>query len=203
MTRPWGKLLIAAAALAPLSCASSGMRPDDVSAAVAGVPDGPARPEQQAVWEGILRQYRDRRVHTSGDVMKSLQAFFRLNEGGRAPTYLLWIRDSQLPPFNREWGQEMIRQRLLDGVCAATRPADCPQRELVTYISLGEPQQFRENEREVHTYEAALNPTTCTRKPNLRFVFQTQIWLRWWLTPAGGSYEVAEAVLDRRGGPPC
>jgi len=200
MRATW-RLATVVAACVSSACASGGGAPD-WSGLLGAVPDAPAREVPQSIWEAVLTRYRH--SGTSGDVVRFLRLIFRQGgHGGRAPTVLLLQRDSALPGFNHDWVLGLIHRRLIDGVCVAARPTDCPQHEVTTYLRLGEPEFEHEGLWKIQIFEVAVGPSICAGAARTSDVADARLWLSFWVTRTGTTYESVDSRIDARAGPTC
>ncbi len=195
----WAILLAAGV----MSCASGGTPAPDPHALLLSAPDGPSREVPQAIWEAVLTRYRDRRGGTSGDAVRWFQRFFQRGRGGRAPTDLLAQRDSALAPFNHDWVLSLIRRNLINGVCVATRPTDCPQQEVTTYLRLSEPEFEHEDLWKVQVLEVAVGPSVCRGASQTAEVVDYRLWVTYWVSRSGTTYQSVDSRVDARAGPNC
>ncbi len=145
---------------AVLGCSPKPLTLAALEPSLGSLPAGPANPVAEPVWGAVLRWYHRHPEPTEGDITNEANAVTGIGPGGRAPTALLLRLGPTPPPYSRQWIRDLVRDGVLEGLCAARRPEDCRERQVVTYLILSDP-TIAADSASVSVEERAVNPSSC------------------------------------------
>lgn len=119
---------------------ASDLIPQQHAMTPAELPDGPLRPNEEAVWEAVLAGYATHAFPSVGD---SVHAELDVRDSLRfrpVPVVLLGRRDTGETPYGRSWLESISARSLVASVCPATGPGYCPGGQIKTYLELYDPE---------------------------------------------------------------
>lgn len=119
-------------------------------------PDGPARPEVEAILSSVLHRTQP----TEGDInLKVNKITDEGEQGSRAPVILLTRNDSS-PAYRRAWVDSLVVAGAIDGSCYARNPTDCADSAMSSFLALSEP-VIRGDSAFVRVDDEGENPRAC------------------------------------------
>jgi hypothetical protein len=169
--------------LFPLSaCPHAGRVAPESTVPLSDLPQGTARPAEEAIWEALLAGYAAHAFPSEGDMVRMTLAATGSGSGGRAPVVLL-ARDASDSPYHRAWLESLAARSLVASVCLPTGPGYCPGSEVTTYLRLRDPEFATPDTAVVTVYELGIDPSSCGHGGG--FAGSLTVQFRLVRTPAG------------------
>lgn len=126
-------------------------------------PDGPANPQAEAVWRTVLENFTRRAIRSEADLDRRVASDFGGGPPGRSRIVLMLRQSPDSAPYNRAWLDSLVRDRVVDGTCAAAVPNDCPDSGMTSFLSLSNPQVVDDTTATVMVTDVGTDPAACRR----------------------------------------
>lgn len=123
-------------------------------------PDGPARPEVQAILTAALHWNHP----SEGDITLRTDRITGQGEQGNRARVILLTKNDSAPSYHRAWLDSLVASGVIDGTCYTRRPDECADSTMASFLRLSEP-AVRGDSAVVHVDDEGENPRAC-RSPD-------------------------------------